>query len=133
VKLAVYGTLRGQGRLHDDYLRGATFRGAVKLNGYDMWSLGSYPYVTKGKGTILAEIWEAKEWQATNTARMEMGAGYRLKIVETIHGPALLFYMPLAKHTEWQENRYDDNKIPDGDWMQYYTGKEDKDYIYVEN
>jgi len=55
--IAVYGTLR-KGCANHRYLADAKYIGTGKLLGWNMYSNGSYPYVSKGNGSIKVEIYE---------------------------------------------------------------------------
>ena len=118
MKIAVYGTLRKAGRLYDDYLHGLEPLSTEVQNGWDMYSLGSYPYITSGKGQITVEVYEMPLHRAVVLINMEMGAGYAMGSVATEVGDAVIFHMDRWTHTQIQER----SKYPlvdSGDWINY--------------
>ena len=119
--LAVYGTLRRGGALNP-YLGNAPFLGQETVPGYEMYSFGSYPYITPGDGDILAEVFDVAEREATKTERMERSAGYKMAEIQTRFGTAHLFYVPEETHQrqvlEWETPR-----IKSGNWMDYLNEK----------
>lgn len=119
VRLAVYGTLREGGRLHY-YLGGAQLMGAQYIDGYAMYSLGSFPYIIKGAGRILVEVYEVEDNEAAHAEDMERGAGYEMDVVRTSWGDAHVFYMTEAAHRrEIGWHGMEPPKIHNGDWLSY--------------
>ena len=69
-RLAVYGTLKkGFGNHH--FLRNAVFEGTYELQGYDMYSLGCFPGIKKGEGTITIEVYHIDEDMLENIDMLE--------------------------------------------------------------
>jgi len=54
--LAVYGTLKKGFRLHH-LLMDSPFEGNATLKGFNMYSVGSYPAITRGEGSVEAEVY----------------------------------------------------------------------------
>lgn len=53
--LAAYGTLRRGGRL-EHYMGEPKYLGTEIVPGFDMFSLGSYPYIIQGNGSIKDQV-----------------------------------------------------------------------------
>lgn len=119
--LAVYGTLRKRERL-DSWLNLEPLS-TERLPGFEMYNLGSYPYVIRGEGEIVIEVYDAKTHTLNNIGDMEQGAGYKTMAVETSQGTALIFYMDTFDDANLQDYRQNpDGKYPqiiDGDWVKY--------------
>jgi gamma-glutamylcyclotransferase (GGCT)/AIG2-like uncharacterized protein YtfP len=119
--LLVYGTLRDGGALHDGYIgRGVKPQMTIDLEGWDMYDLGSYPYIAQGEGTIKAELYDITPSRVIETARMEMGAGYSVAEVETPLGKAPIFYYDEQRHTRARKGLRDIGKIESGDWISHH-------------
>jgi gamma-glutamylcyclotransferase (GGCT)/AIG2-like uncharacterized protein YtfP len=59
-RVLVYGTLRRNGRLHH-FMDGAKFIKRYVVKGFDLYSYyDSFPFVVKGNGEIVAELYEVK-------------------------------------------------------------------------
>ena len=116
--VAVYGTLK-QGFGNHRLLQHCTKVGTVDLEGWDMYSLGGFPAVCKGNGTILAEVYEVEDL-ATMVA-LDRLEGYRAKdeassfylrrTVDTPFGDAYMYMM--EPNDSYLSGR---PKIADGDW-----------------
>lgn len=55
----VYGTLR-RGEPINFYLGDFEYVGEGKIEGYDMYTTGHFPYIVAGKGTITGEVYKVK-------------------------------------------------------------------------
>lgn len=75
-KLFVYGTLK-KGYGNHGYIGGSKLitQSAV-IDGYDMYSLGGFPGVVKGKGTVYGELYEIDDETLGHCDLLE---GYRAK------------------------------------------------------
>jgi len=58
-RIFVYGTLR-KGFGLNPYMNAFKYLGVGKLNGYDMYSNGSYPMIVRGSSEIVGEVYEIK-------------------------------------------------------------------------
>lgn len=113
--MAVYGSLRKD--MHNSHkLSTAQFLGVETIWGYDMYSLGSYPYIIKGEGKVTFEIYEVPEREAKAIARMELGAGYREEQLETEYGMATIYVMASEEHARYQRRGQVYSKVEHGDW-----------------
>lgn len=137
--LAVYGTLRRDGRLHTDYLTGAEYLGTELIDGWDMYPVEGdwYPYVTPGDGSVLVEVYDVEATQGFLTGAMEIRAGYSAVEVETessvgttngVVGTtnAYMFVYDMFKlrmEFTWMMNQglAPPLKIEHGDWIKYIT------------
>lgn len=111
VLLAVYGTLREGGYLHDSYLGQQTAKQLSRISGYDMYTTGSYPYITEGDGTVVIELYEVSEAVYLEIERMEKNVSYDVAEFSTEDGPAKIFYFSRKLHEQM-------HKINSGDWLQ---------------
>jgi gamma-glutamylcyclotransferase (GGCT)/AIG2-like uncharacterized protein YtfP len=57
IKVFVYGTLKKGYRNHR-LLEGSNYIGEGKISGYDLYDLGSFPGIIRGKGEVVGEIYE---------------------------------------------------------------------------
>jgi gamma-glutamylcyclotransferase (GGCT)/AIG2-like uncharacterized protein YtfP len=126
--IAVYGTLRRGGGLHEAYrLDELDMLARETLKGFDMYSLGAYPYVVQGDGEITVELYNADIVTAYQIERMERGAGYQVQAVSTSQGEATIFYMTPEEDARLQnpENSWFSKPEPiqDGDWMAFKAAK----------
>jgi gamma-glutamylcyclotransferase (GGCT)/AIG2-like uncharacterized protein YtfP len=124
MKVAVYGTLRREGRFWSSYIAPTEPLGTTTLQGYEMRSLISYPFVVPEQGkSITIEVFDVTARQASNMARMEQRAGYEVEIVNTEFGDALLFYMdPYSRVAEEERS-----VVESGDWIEYTRRLNDKE------
>jgi gamma-glutamylcyclotransferase (GGCT)/AIG2-like uncharacterized protein YtfP len=61
MRLAVYGSLKKSGKLHNRMVEGgATFLGESTFKG-DLFSLGAYPAAVEGPGTVFCEVFECSD------------------------------------------------------------------------
>lgn len=78
--LLVFGSLRQTSKRGFNFDRfGKGTQRHIKtltLNGYDMHSLGAYPAICPGDGSIKVELHEVEDGAAERIERMEIGAGY---------------------------------------------------------
>jgi len=80
MKLFVYGTLKNGFQLNG-YLDGELVGEGI-LENYDMYTNGSYPIITKGKGKVFGEIWEVTN---ENFKTLDLVEGGYDKVVEQIN------------------------------------------------
>lgn len=112
-RLAVYGTLRQNGRLHS-WVAGAKPVGTQVIEGFKMYNVsGWYPAITKDTGKILVEVYELPNEVAKDIADMEQRAGYKLAKVQTEYGEAEVFY---------QDREMDNYPVVEsGDWIEHVS------------
>lgn len=110
-KFAVYGSLR-EGHGNNRMLQDSHLISREVLKGWDMYSLGSFPYVVRGRGKIVVEVYEITDREIGPIVGMEHGAGYRVELVNTSVGLAGLFAMPYPLKNYMVA-------VPGGDWTTY--------------
>ncbi len=108
-KLAVYGTLR-RGCANHRYIADGKYVGTGELQGWNMYSNGSYPYVVKSGGSIKVEIFEIAEETLSSIDDLE---GYPMHYdrtqVETQYGKCWLYFVRKIPSRCF--------KIESGDWL----------------
>src|SRR5215469_16772056 len=108
--LAVYGTLRNGGHLHERFMTGASpISEEIELQGYEMFSLGGYPYVTAGKGKITVEVYDLESEVFDKIRNMECGSGYTDETIMTGFGLVHIFVFSADKHK--QETEYNLHRV----------------------
>lgn len=118
MKHLFYGSLRrgsegSKGEKTYNYGRfsGQEFIKTIKLDGYQMYNLGTYPAVTKGKGTITVELQEVDESSAQRIRWMELGAGYTAVKIPVDNEEATMYI-----YEENLDGRYP--QIKSGNWLE---------------
>lgn len=129
---AVYGTLR-KGDYNSYRLAGKEPISTELIHGFDMYDLGGYPYIVRGSGEVLFELYECSWTEMASTISMELGAGYQIDEVDTSMGKAAIFlYTDTARQRqlEWagKDNRRENVKIVGGDWLTYTNQKMEREY-----
>lgn len=91
-KLAVYGTLKkNHGAYHASAIIGEPKE--VQLTGYDMYSLGGFPGVIPGDGTVQAEVHEYPDQLLPALDRYEgEGSLYKRKTIK-VDGEEVFIYL----------------------------------------
>lgn len=120
--IAVYGTLRKGDGNYNHYLNGHEPLGTHHVEGFNLYSLGSYPYVTHGEPTdeVLVEVYDVDLQTVVPIASMEMGAGYDICEVETDYGLAYMFVFGEERHQRLQAGEsHHPPKILSGDWFEW--------------
>lgn len=117
VKVAVYGSLLS-GLGNHRFLDGANYLGTVRLNGFEMYSLGPFPAVVPAdtaKDSIVVEVYEVDEVTLGNMDMLEGHPDFyeRQKIRE----------VPLV-HRAWMYLQTKDAvkdcpKVEGGNWREY--------------
>ena len=91
--IAVYGSLR-KGCTNHHYLHGGIYLGTDRLESWQMYSNGSFPYVLKGAGTITIEVYEVSRETLARIDELEgYPQHYDREKVETKHGKSWLYYV----------------------------------------
>jgi len=108
-----YGSLRVGEYNHDSFKRqykeGYKYVKSLELDGYDLYSLGSYPGIKEGSGKLKVDLFECSKECYMSIRGMELGAGYSEKVIELEEGGAVLY---LYDHSVKQ-----DRIVEDGDWV----------------
>lgn len=92
--LAVYGSLkRGKGN-HKYFLGEAEYIRTAEVNGFHMYSLGGFPGIKKGLGTIKVELYDNYNLKSIDGLESE-GSMYRREVVHTTDGEPCFIYVYL--------------------------------------
>lgn len=116
--IAVYGSLRKGLYNNKRYMGGAKLLGVETIWGFDMYSLGSYPYIIEGEGKVIFEIYDVPDDAAADIRDMELGANYQESQVETGFGTAIIYVMTGERHA-WYGRRGRHTLVPKGDWRKH--------------
>lgn len=121
--VAVYGTLRKGGRIHDQYMTGATYVDSGIVPGYRMLDLRRGPGAVIGEADqrIVAEVYEVDDRHLARLDRCEGHPTFYRRTPVPFHGsdgtkPTVDLYV-------WQRVRRDMESglvIDSGDWMAHY-------------
>ena len=122
----VYGSLREGAYNYDAFKRyypdGYNKIGQTTIQGYDLHSLGAYPFIVEGEGELVVDIMECSSdcFRAING--MELGAGYLAKKIEVeLNGEVIegtiYTYPP-------KDVKYSQEHVKSGDWIKYKNGEE---------
>jgi gamma-glutamylcyclotransferase (GGCT)/AIG2-like uncharacterized protein YtfP len=100
------------------FANGMEYVETKKLEGFDMYSLGAYPYVVENdKGTIKVDLFQVDDVTKQRIDAMEFGAGYSAKEVVIDGKPGTIYY--------FNNTIPDTKKVEDGDWVTYKTHDHD--------
>lgn len=113
--MLVFGSLRQKSPKGYNFNRfgGQVFIKDVELDGFEMYSLGAYPAICVGNGSIKCELHTVSDSAFANIRHMEKGAGYEEKIINLENGiKATLFIMDKK-----QLLHYDCPRVKSGDWV----------------
>jgi gamma-glutamylcyclotransferase (GGCT)/AIG2-like uncharacterized protein YtfP len=117
----VYGTLRQKERAHNK-LGLSKFVEEVRVDGFDMYNLGGFPGIIKGKGSIVGETYELPEgvegeavlglldyYEGYFPDRPDRSAYVREEI--DVNGkPTFVYVLNNDKTRDWYK------PVPSGDW-----------------
>lgn len=82
--LFVYGTLmKGQSN-HNSFLRNSDFIGDGKLDGFEMYDLGSFPGIVVGDGTVRGEVYRVSDSELEAINRLEGEGDLYIKSEATV-------------------------------------------------
>ena len=114
VKIFIYGTLKKGFGLN--YLfSNSQFIGKAVLEGYEMYSLICFPFITKGMGKVFGEVYEIKEDLLKRLDKVEIGFT-REKVEVDVLGKKIEVYT-YVKETNIKGRLYFVlNKINSGVW-----------------
>lgn len=97
MQVAVYGSLKA-GLMNSALLIDSKFVNVTTIEGYDMYSVGHYPAITKGEGAIEVEVYEIDTPTLQRLdclegyhSRQPKQSYYRRVKVATSEGEALLY------------------------------------------
>lgn len=109
MRIIVYGSLRRkQGNSH--WMTNAQWLGDMQIEGYELYSLGHYPGVIPGEGTVYCEVYRIDATTLGELDALRTKAGeYKRQLMQTPYGSAWLYvYQRPVKGREC---------IASGDWL----------------
>lgn len=111
-RIAVYGSLRKGMYNYRFFENGMTYIKTVEISGYNLYSLGAYPYIVKGNNTLTVDVMEVTPQTKKSIDLMELGAGYKSEIILIDDQPTTIYTF----------NRpINDAIVEHGDWVKYKT------------
>lgn len=118
-KVAVYGSLR-KGLHNHGLLAQADYLGTERISGFNMHSLGSFPFVTTRGVTPESEITiEVYEVTPAEFRRLDMLEGYPSfydrMLIDTSHGQAWIYFIDQDGSYSTTRNE----QVQDGDWLNF--------------
>jgi gamma-glutamylcyclotransferase (GGCT)/AIG2-like uncharacterized protein YtfP len=111
-KVAVYGSLRPPMYnfvSFNHHYGGIEILGETTIQGYDLYSFGSYPGAVKGDGNLVVTLLEVPKDCFEDMDCMEYGAGYKREKV-LVNGD---------EYTMWIYPKVRGTHVPGGDWVKY--------------
>jgi gamma-glutamylcyclotransferase (GGCT)/AIG2-like uncharacterized protein YtfP len=112
---AFYGSLRRGMRLHHQFKNDLKYRYHVWLSGYDLFSLGNYPYAVKSHDPahrMLVEVVAISNVETENTIhKIEIEAGYYAEQISIGDDRVTLFLYEAAANNL---------RIDSGDWCIFF-------------
>ncbi|HEY5692500.1 MAG TPA: gamma-glutamylcyclotransferase family protein [Cyclobacteriaceae bacterium] len=112
---AFYGSLRRGMDNYKDFKAALEFVGITRISGYDLYSLGTYPYALRSDdktSTLVIEIFKVKSPVARLAIHeMEVEAGYIFELID-IEDKKVGIYL--------FERPGDDPRVENGDWVSFY-------------
>ena len=106
MKIAVYGSLR-RGQYNNMKSMGKKLS-TEKIKGFEMYSLGPYPCVTKGNDEIIVEVYDVPLNVYEQINAMEIGAGYTKRYIQTTQGESVIWI--------FKNKPVHGKKLETGDW-----------------
>lgn len=118
--VAVYGSLRS-GLGNHRVLGGSKLIGTDRISGWEMFSLGGFPGIRSGDGSIVIEVYEVVSSEVDKGLdRLEgyYGPGesnfYDKAVVETKYGQASIYTLE-------GNNYFGNQQVEDGDWVEHLS------------
>lgn len=113
-KVAVYGSLR-QGMGNHRVLGDSPLLGQCRVTGFEMFSLGGFPFVRHGDGEITIEVYAVNEHTSMRLDNLEgYPSFYNRALIWTPYGPAWIYFIDRQETTA--------PPVTHGDWVAYRTG-----------
>ncbi len=112
---AFYGSLRRGMRLHDQFTNDLDYLYSMWLNGYDLFSLGNYPYAlesTDPKHKILVEVMMITDPEIEKRiSQIEIDTGYYAKEIQLGNERIIIFLFDFPANNL---------RIDSGDWSIFF-------------
>lgn len=114
VLVAVYGSLRrGMGNHRVLERNDAQLLSTERITGFEMFSLGAYPFIRSGEGEITVEVYAVPITGMRDLDALEgYPSFYDRKLVQTTKGQAWIYFI---------DDRDGRVPVPDGDWVAFYN------------
>jgi len=112
-KILVYGTLR-KGYALNGYLQSGTFLGDVVLEGFQMYTNGSFPMIVEGDGKIRGELYQFDSVEGLKVLDRIESAYTRSSVTTNLNGEKVDCETYIYDHSI-----YGLEKIEVGDWREY--------------
>ncbi|CAH9016553.1 AIG2-like gamma-glutamyl cyclotransferase [Vibrio phage 275E43-1] len=113
--VAVYGSLRA-GMGNHRVIEGAECKGTTTVSGWDLFSLGAYPFILEGENDLVVEVFEVDS--ENRQLRLDGLEGYPTfydrKKVDTEFGEAWIYFM--------HEGYAGSPLVASGDWVDFKKG-----------
>jgi gamma-glutamylcyclotransferase (GGCT)/AIG2-like uncharacterized protein YtfP len=113
---AFYGSLRRGMRLYNQFAGSLHYQYSAWLNGYELYSLGNYPYAVKSdnpKSKILVEVFSISDEEAEKEIQeIEKGAGY--------FSDRVMFGKKSLNIFLYQEPVTNNMRVESGDWVSFF-------------
>ena len=110
-RIAVYGSLRKGMYNYRFFENGMTYIKTTQIEGFDLYSLGAYPYVVKGNGNLIVDIMEVTPQTKQSIDLMELGAGYQSSILTIDDQPTTIYIFnqpindAIVEHVDWVKHK----------------------------
>ena len=111
--LLAYGSLR-KNYFNSWRLKHSEYVGDIKTTAkYTMIDMGGYPAILPdGETAIHCEVYKVRRNDFISIGRMEMGAGYKVKAIDTKYGKACLYVF------DYPEEIVGCREVSDGNWKE---------------
>jgi len=117
LRVFVYGTLR-KGQYNHYLLDKARFIKDTRVDGFQMFSRGFFPFLYEGEGSIVAELYEINQRIFFSLDLLEgYPHHYQRKIVSDVNGDeAWIYYFENRMNERYMSNG---SYIESGDWLSF--------------
>lgn len=116
--VAVYGSLRqgmGNHRLLQD--GEAAFLGTERVSGFQMYSMGGFPFITPAEGEIRIELYKVDRDTMLRLDRLEgYPSFYDRKLIQTSKGQAWIYFIVGKNLSNYEP-------VASGDWVLFRRGE----------
>lgn len=125
--LAVYGSLKFSG-FNEAYLKGSEYIGEIVTEPtYELVDFGPYPAVLEGGTTgIHCEVYKVDKPTLLSIARMEMVAGYEVRVVDTKYGRVCLCVYTHSKCVGY-------DRVSSGKWIPKPRKKRKRSWLFEDD
>lgn len=115
--VAVYGSLRAGLGNHRLLTKATLVVPSQRVAGFDMYSMGGFPFITHGSGEITIEVYAVTEPEMRSLDRLEgYPSFYNRELIETQAGLAWIYFIDGENTSRYQP-------VPSGDWFEFYKEK----------